>query len=86
MDERLKGELDSFLFAPYNRQLFVDKSSWLSLGNRSSGGAQWRAATCRLAEEEGGCQLNIYVEVCRFSGSVELRWPEILGFLLPFRF
>jgi len=65
--ERFKGELDSFPLVPYGRQLFVDKSSWLSLSNRSSGGAQWRAATCRLAEEEEGCQLNIYVEVCRFS-------------------
>lgn len=39
-----------------------DKSSWLSLSNRSPGCAQWRPATCKLSEEEGGCQLNIYTE------------------------
>lgn len=39
-----------------------DKSSWLSLSNRSNGTAHWRAATCRLTEEEDGCQLSVYIE------------------------
>ena len=49
----------------------ADKNSWLSLSKGSAGAAQWRAATCRLSEEEGGCQLNVYVEVRRSGGPVK---------------
>ena len=67
----------SFPALPRSDFFFVDKNSWLSLSKSSGGAAQWRAATCKIAEEEGGCQLNVYVEVRRFSGPVKPRRGEI---------
>lgn len=74
VDGRLKGASPplSLCALPIN---FLDKSSWLSLSNRSDVCAQWRAATCRLTEEEDGCQLNIYIQVSLFC--VFSKWPGI---------
>jgi hypothetical protein len=86
-DEGLKGERDSpFSRPPDNQQPFPEKSSWRSLTKGSSGTAQWRTATCKLAEEKEGCQLNVYIEVRRLSGFAKSVWPEIQGFPLSFRF
>lgn len=62
---------------PTTYNVFPDKSSWLSLSNRSNGCAQWRSATCKLTEEEDGCQLNVYIEVSPFCVFSELGWPVI---------
>jgi hypothetical protein len=41
----------------------VEKTSWLSLARGPTTSDQWRHATCRIAEEEEGCVLNVYLEV-----------------------
>ncbi|OCH96153.1 Rho GTPase activation protein [Obba rivulosa] len=39
-----------------------EKSSWLNLTRNPITSGQWRAATCKLVEEDEGCVLNIYLE------------------------
>ena len=43
---------------------FIEKTSWFSLTPRPTTSDQWRQATCRIAEEEEGCVLKVYLEVC----------------------
>ncbi|KAI0257140.1 Rho GTPase activation protein [Lactifluus subvellereus] len=55
-----------------NQRKVKEKSSWLSLTRGPTTSDQWRQATCRIAEEEEGCVLNVYLEESILFQSVHL--------------